>query len=77
MNLDANLDLTDFKLVQKGKASMKNFNIKADEEESKFSLSIVNAVLWRRVRTYLLNHPRVLNVVGDEGDEGPGGCQLS
>ena len=68
MNLDANYDLSDFKLVQKGKASMNAFNIKADEEESKFDLSIVNAILSRKVRNYLLTHPRVLNVVGDDGD---------
>ena len=47
---------------------MNAFNIKADEEESKFDLSIVNAILSRQVRNYLLAHPRVLNVVGDDGD---------
>ena len=80
LNLDANYDLSDFKLLQKGKASMKDFNLKEGEEESKFNLSITNAVLTRKVRNYLINHPRVLNVTGDHGDdsdEGPEGCELS
>jgi len=69
LNLDANYDLSDFKLIQRGKQSMNNFNLKPGEEESKFNLSIVNAVLSRNCKRYLTQHPRVLSIAGNSSEE--------
>jgi len=76
LNLDANYDLSDFKLIQRGKQSMNAFNLKAGEEESKFNLSIVNAVLSRNCKKYLTEHPRVLSVAGNSSEEEQDDCVI-
>ena len=55
-------------LLQNGHVSMKEFNLQEGAEESKFHLSTENALLTQNVKEYLLNHPRVLDVHGEQSD---------
>jgi len=67
--LDGNHSLTEFEIKEKGKATMRRFNMSPDDEQEKFTVSLLDARLSGKAFTYIKTHHRVRRVEGEADEE--------